>query len=182
MMKTRVLVALLACLLAAPVSGSAQRRRKSTSRRPAPAADAPAVDLAAETDRRAAAGRVAEQIKVLTHFLYLLGGVVKSVESVDKAAQANNVPASATQQTERSKTTIRESIRNVQSGLTQLENEFSAKPSLRPYFHLVIGVSEIANQATQQADAGQFDQAGRSLLRAVDKLADALAAMRQSGL
>ena len=80
--------------------------------------------------------------------------------------------------TERSKATVREAIHNVQIGLDQLESDFSSKSSLRPYYHLLIGATDIAQTANKQADAGQFDQAGRSLLKALDKLTDVLVAMQ----
>jgi hypothetical protein len=161
-------------MLIAPVSGSAQRRHRTTTTH-APSA----AEQTAEAERRAAAAHVADQIKTLSHFLYLLGGVVKSVEAVDRAVQESGA-SDADPQIERNKATIKQSIHNVQSGLNAIENDFSTKPSLRPYYHLVLGVSDLAGQAGQQADAGQFDAAGRSLLGVLDKLADALAAMRQT--
>ncbi len=165
-------------MLVAPVADSAQRRRKPAPKRATPAAPA-AVNPAIETERAAAARRVADQIKTLSRFLYLLGGVVKTVQNLEQASRGTTSPEAA-QQAERSKATVRDSIRNVQVGLSQLENEFSTKASLRPYYHLMIGVSDIAAQAAEQADAGQFDPAGQSLLKALNKLTDALAAMRQT--
>jgi len=176
-MKTRILVAFLICVLGTPVAGSAQKRRKTTPKRAQPSA--PDEDAAAAADRRAGTAHVADQIKSLSHFLYLLGGVVKSVEAVDRAARESGSP-DAGKSSEGNKASIKQSVHNVQAGLTQLETEFSSKSSLRPYYHLVLGVSDAAGQAGQQADAGQFDQAGQTLLRIVYKLADALAAMRQT--
>jgi hypothetical protein len=177
-MKTRAFVALLICLLLAPATDAAQRRRKSAPKK-APAAE-PAADPAADADRQAAAQRVADQIKALSHFLYILGGIAKNVEAVDQASHDSNVPPEAVQATERNKAAVKQSIQNVRIGLEQLENDFSSKSSLRPYYHLILGVADIAATASQQADAGQFDPAGRSLLKAVDKLTEALLAMRRT--
>ena len=177
-MKTRAFVALLICLLLAPATDAAQKRRKAAPKK-APAAE-PAASPAADAERQAAAQRVADQIKALSHFLYLLGGVVKSVEAVDQASHDGGLSPEAAQQTERNKAAVKQSIQNVQVGLEQLENEFSAKPSLRPYYHLILGVADIAAQAGQQADAGEFDGAGRLLLKALDKLTEGLLAMRRT--
>ncbi len=177
-MKSRAVLVILIFLLVAPVSGGAQRRRKSSASRARPQPTAPKVDPTIEADRRAAATRVAEQIKTLSHFLYILGGVVKSVAAVERAAHDAGAPDAA-KAADKNKATIRDSIRNVQIGLVQLETEFDTKPALRPYARLVIGSSDGAALAGQQADAGQYDQAGDTLLRVVYRLADALAAMRQ---
>jgi hypothetical protein len=177
-MKTRATVALLICLLLAPAADSAQRRRRSSPKRATPAA--PAVDPAVETARQAGAQRIAEQIKTLSHFLYLLGGVVKTVESVERAASEANAPPDAAAQTARNKAAVKQSIQNVRVGLEQLETEFSSKMPLRPYYGSVIGVSSYAATAGQQVDAGQLDEAGRSLLKALDKLTDALVVMRRT--
>src|SRR5436190_563996 len=125
-MKTRALLALLICLLAAPTSDAAQKRHRPPSKRPP--AEAP-TDQAALVGRRAAAARIADEIKTLSHFLYLLGGVVKSVEAVDRAAQESGVPDAA-QQAEHNKETIKQSVRNVQTGLNQLENDFSSNAAM----------------------------------------------------
>jgi hypothetical protein len=172
----RVLVAAMICLLLLPAPASAQRRRKTPAKKK-PVAAAPVVD-AAVTERREAAKRIADQVKSLSHFLYLLGGVTKTVQAADEASQGPQVSPDVIRATERSKATVREAIHNVQIGLDQLESDFSAKSSLRPYYHLLIGATDIAATANQQADAGQFDQAGRSLLKALDKLTDVLVAMQ----
>ena len=172
----RVLVASLICLLLLPAPASAQRRRKTPAKKK-PVAAAPVVD-AGTTERRDAAKRVADQVKSLSHFLYLLGGVTKTVQAADEASQGPQVSPDVIRATERSKATVREAIRNVQIGLDQLESDFSSKSSLRPYYHLLIGATDIADTANRQAEAGQFDQAGRSLLKALDKLTDVLVAMQ----
>lgn len=174
-MKTRMLVTLMICLLAAPATSMAQRRRKSTPKTSSSAA----TDQAAQVGRRAAAARIATEVKTLTHFMYLLGGVVKSVEAVDRAASESGV-AEAAQRADQNKASIKQSIQNVQVGLNQLENDFSANASLRPYYHLILGVSDAAGQASRLAEQNQFDQAGRSLLVVLDKLTDALVALNQA--
>ena len=157
-----------------PATAAAQRRR----RKPAPPPP-PAVDTAAE--QRGGAERIAAQIKTLTQFLYLLGGVVKSVNEAEQAARGQQATPEMIAQTERSKATVKESIANVQAGLDKLETDFSSKASLRRYYDRLIGISDIAATAERQAEANQFDQAGRSLLTVVSRLTDALLAMSEAG-
>ena len=66
----------------------------------------------------------------------------------------------------------------MRDGLDKFEIEFRTNPALRNYQRYVSGVTVIGEMAESQAIAGRFDEAGRSLLRAVNQLADALAAMR----
>jgi hypothetical protein len=108
----------------------------------------------------------------------LLGGIVKGIESVDQAALNHEASSIAIEQNERNKTKVRESLRNVRVGLDKIEADFRSKPALKQYYPHMAGVARIGEAAENQAAANRFDEAGRSLLKAVDQLAEALAAMR----
>jgi hypothetical protein len=154
----------------------AQKRRRSAPRRSSAAAKATADKNAAEV--QAGRDRVATQIKTLTQFLYLFGGIAKGVESVDLAARSPDSPTVTVQQNERNKAKIVDSVRNVRQGLDRLESDFRFNAALQSYYPRISGVAALAATAESQAGAGHFNEAGRSLLGAVNKLADALAAMR----
>ena len=121
---------------------------------------------------------MADQIKVLTRFLYLLGGVAKGIEAADAAAPAGEATAAQVDQTARSKTTVINSLRNVREGLDNLEIDFRTKPELLRYYTKLAGVAAGAAGAEDQAAAGQLDRAGRSLLEVVNRLTDVLLEMR----
>jgi hypothetical protein len=127
-------------------------------------------------DLKAGREHVAAQIKVLTRFLYLFGGVSKTIESADVTAREGDAQ-SLVVKNQQSKTKIVSSIKELHDGLDKLETDFSANSTLRAYYVYVIGVSGIAQTSQSQAAAGHFDEAGSSLLKAVDRLTDALAAM-----
>lgn len=160
---------------------------------------------AAKTSADLKQGRdhVATQIKVLTRFLYLFGGVARTAESANAASAnptnsnpANASPANAgpankdtttihdgraasvAAENKQSRSKIVESFNEVRDGLDKLETEFSSNTTLRSYYAYIIGVSGIADTAKSQAAANHLDQAGTTLLKAVDRLTDALAAMR----
>jgi hypothetical protein len=122
--------------------------------------------------------RVGEQIKVLSRFIYLLGGVAKGLEKSDEDIRSNQASPAIVQQAEQSKTSVRNSIRNVREGLDKLEIDFRATPELQPYYIKLAGSAAGAATAEQQAANNQFDAAGRSLLNVINRLTDVLLIMR----
>ena len=173
----RSFILVLVCLLAGLVADShAQTRRRSPARRTTSATKAEAEKKAA--DLKSGAAEVATQLKTMTHFAYLLGGVVKGIEAVDQAVGKNEASPAAREQNERNKARVRDSIRSVREGLDKLESDFRLHPTLRNYYQYLNGVARAAESAENQAAANRFDEAGRTLLRVMDQLADALAAMR----
>lgn len=126
---------------------------------------------------QAGATRVADQLKVLTRFIYLLGGVAKGIEAADAAARRNDASPTVIDQTQKSKATVRTSIANVRAGLDQLEVDFRNNSELNRYYIPLAGVASGAAKAEEQAAANQFDQAGRTLLDVVNRLTDVLLEM-----
>lgn len=169
----RLTLPFLAILIAVPITASAQTRKRSSGSRPT----ASTVDRAAVV-RNSGATRVGDQIKILSRFIYLLGGVAKGLEQVEEAAKRNEASPAVLQQAEQSKTTIRNSIRNVREGLDKLEIDFRATPELQPYYIKLAGSAAGAATAEQQAANNQFDASGRSLLGVINRLTDVLLIMR----
>jgi len=148
----------------------AQTRRRTA--RPSPTTTARKSEAV-----RAGAARVAEQLKVLTRFIYLLGGVAKGIEAADAAAQRNDASPAVVEQTQKSKATVRTSLRNVREGMDKLETDFRGNPELNRYYIQLAGVASGAAKAEDLAAANQFDQAGRTLLDVVNRLTDVLLEM-----
>lgn len=169
----RITLVLLAAVILFPTSLLAQTRKRSTPPKSTTTATQRSMDA-----RTAGATRVADQIKVLTKFIYLLGGVAKGIELVDDAARRNEASPQLLQQAQQNKATVKTSIQNVREGLDKLEIDFRATPELQPYYIKLAGVANGAATAEQQAAGNQFDQAGRSLLSVVNRLTDVLLAMR----
>ena len=170
----RLILVVLALVLVAPMAVSAQRRRtpsKSTTAQKSAAAAAAAKQ--AQEDVATGRQRIAAQVKTLTQFLYLLGGINKTIESADRAAGRAADPSGAAAKTQRSKDTVVDSIANVRAGLAKLESDFQANTNLAKYAPLIDGISLTAQAAEGQAASGKFDDAGRTLLTVVNKLADA---------
>ena len=159
-------------LVLLPVNGFAQTRKRSSTK--TSGASATTTTPAAE---RAGKQRVAEQIKVLTRFIYLLGGVAKGLEGVDDATRRNEASPAIIEQAAKNKTTVRSSIQSVREGLDKLEIDFRATPDLQRYYIKLAGVANGAATAEDLAAANQFDKAGRTLLDVVNRLTDVLLEM-----
>jgi uncharacterized phage infection (PIP) family protein YhgE len=155
---------------------NAQTRRRSTARRGASSKAADKSKSAA--DIKAGAAQISTQLKTMIHFVYLYGGVVKGIAAIDAAASRNEASQPTIAQNNQSKARVRDSIKNVREGLDKLESDFRFHPVLRNYYQYLDGVARTGEAAENQAAANHFDEAGRLLLKVIDQLTDALAAMR----
>lgn len=108
--------------------------------------------------------------------MYIFGGVTKDIQTA--IASADGGSATVVQQNERSKARVIQSIADVRKGLQQLETSFGSSPVLKTYYPNLAGVGDIGVAAEKSAQAARYDQCGKSLLQVVDKLTDALAAMK----
>jgi hypothetical protein len=163
---------LLVTTILSPLTTSGQTRRKPIrSSRPTAAAPSSAAQHAGAT-------RVGEQIKLMTRFIYLLGGVAKGLEGVDDATRRNEASPAIIEQAKQNKVTVRASIKSLREALDKLEIDFRATPELQPYYIKLAGVAARAANSEDLAAANQFDKAGRNLLEVVNQLTDVLLAMR----
>ena len=168
-----VLSLIIAALIFSSTTAYSQTRKRSTA---TPARTTPAAKIS-EAQRQGAM-RVADQIKNLTKFLYLFGGVSKGIEQMDEAARRNEASPAILEQAKNNKLTVKTSIENIRAGLDKLEIDFRTTPDLQRYYIKLAGSASGAAAAEQQAAANQFDQAGRSLLSVVNRLTDVLLEMR----
>jgi len=129
--------------------------------------------------RTAGATRVGEQIKFLTKFIYLLGGVSSGIAAVDEAARRNEASPAILQKNQQSKATVKSSITGFRESLDKLEIDFRNTPELQPFYIKLAGVAAGAATAEEQAAANQFDASGRTLLNVINRLTDVLVVMRQ---
>jgi hypothetical protein len=170
----RIVIIAFAFLLILPVTTLAQTRSRTTRRGGASSkAPKPSTTTALGDVRTDGATKIANQIKNLTTFLYLLGGVAKNLEAMDAAARSGQ----ASPTTERNKATLKASFEDFRVGLDQLEIYFRTTPGLQPYYVKLAGSAAGAADAEADAAAGHFDQAGRKLLGVVDRLTDVLVTM-----
>jgi hypothetical protein len=166
----------MAVILLAPSSAFSQTRSRSTKPKTNPAQ---AQTQRVAQVRTAGATKVADQIKFLTKFIYLLGGVASGIAAVDEAARRNEASPAILQKNQESKAAVKSSIAGFRETLDKLEIEFRNTPELQPFYIKLAGVAAGAATAEDQANANQFDASGRSLLNVINRLADVLVVMRQ---
>ena len=169
-----VTTTLLAVFLLSPSTAFSQTRSRSSSRQKPTATATQKVSQV----RTAGATRVADEIKSLSTFIYLLGGVNSGIASVDEAVRRNEATPALVQKNQESKATVKSSIQNFRVRLDKLETDFRATPELQPYYIKLAGSAAGAATAEEQAAANQFDRAGRSLLLVIGRLTDVLLLMR----
>lgn len=173
----KITIVMISILLLSTAAVS-QTRSRTTTKRSTQTSRTTAAQQAAAEVRAGAATRVGDQIKNLSRFLYLLGGVAKGIEQLDEAARSNQGSPAALQQNEQNKAKVRSSFQDFRVGLDQLEIHFRSTPELQPYYIKLAGSAAGAASAEDLAGAGRFDQAGRQLLGVVNRLTDVLLAMR----
>ncbi|HQU83648.1 MAG TPA: hypothetical protein PKY59_11005 [Pyrinomonadaceae bacterium] len=149
----------------------AQKRKVSTRKTTVAKTSANTLDI------KAGAEKVSTQIKNLTKFIYLLGGIARNIEDIDKDSRSGKFSRTAVTQNETNKKNVIASIKNLRAGLAALEVEFRTKPALKNYLFQISGVTDICGRAEDQATGGQFTESGKTLLLVVEKLSDTLAAM-----
>jgi hypothetical protein len=161
-------VCLLLIICAAADAPAQTRTRRSTPQRRRTPATGTRLD---QTRFNAQRLELAGLSKDLTRFLYLYGRLSKDLELT--GAQSGS--ADATNQT---KAGLIRSIGDMRDRLDQLESHFRFEQGLRTQYQTLQGVSASADQASQQAAANRFDQAGRTLLEVANKLTDVLVEMQ----
>lgn len=167
---------ILLCVFCLCLSVEAQKKRKTTKK------TTPKTSVASTTAANAAeikdgAGKVSIQVKNLTKFIYVLGGVARSIEDIDKDVKAGKASQAVAEQNNKYKQAVIQSLRNLRAGLAALEDDFRTKSALRAYLLSVEGISDMSGLAEQQANGGQFSESGKTLLLVVERLSDALVAM-----
>lgn len=165
----------LACLFALNTTADAQRKRGKTRTTPAKPTVATVAEPSAEV--KAASEKTAIQIKNLTKFIYILGGVARGIEDIDKTIKAGKASRELENQNTQFKQDVMQSLRNLRAGLVTLEVDFRAKPELKPYLPQIQGITDLSGRAEDLALGGQFTESGKLLLLVVEKLADTLAAL-----
>src|SRR5713226_7663440 len=144
------------CILLLSASAFSQTRSRTASKRGSQSSKASTRQAAADV-RTDGASRVAIQIKDLTRFVYVLGGVAKGLEQVDEAARRNEASPAALEQQEKNKASVKSSLRNVREGLDQLEIYFRSTPALEQYYLKLAGSAAGAAVAEDEAATGHFE-------------------------
>jgi hypothetical protein len=169
----RRIIVVICIMIFLSTATMAQSRARRTTKRPATTSKTSTTTAATAAVRTEGATRIASQIKSLSKYLYLVGGVVRGIEAIDAASRDGQTSPT----NEKNKAQLRASFGDFRAGLDSLEVYFRSTPELQPYYTKLVGSASGAAAAEQQAAAGQFNQACNTLLGVVGRLTDVLVAM-----
>ena len=171
--KNFVLVAFaISLLLGFGIEANAQRKSKSKRTRKATSKTNTLLG-----QRRKGAEDVAIQIKNLSKFVFVLGGVASGIEQIDKDVREGKASRETADKNNRFKADVIRSVRALRAGIVKLEIDFRTKPGLKPYLRTIQGIINGSAKAEDNALAGNFRQAGNELLLVVETLTDVLVEM-----
>ncbi|MCI0387468.1 MAG: hypothetical protein MOB07_01685 [Acidobacteria bacterium] len=164
-----LLAALIAILCAPQESFLAQKKQPARRAKPAPT---PVPDMRAE------ASQVAMQIKNISNFIYVYGKIVNSLEVADEQVKNKQTSPEIQARNQKSKDALILRISDLQAGLENMAKSFKANPRLQvQYLKLTYATDAVIN-AKRLAAAGRYEEAGKSLVLVIERLADTVISMR----
>lgn len=163
-MKRPILLTLTMLCLLVP-SGYAQKKRTPARKKTTPA---PKTQPVADTRQEAA--MVAEQIKVLSRFVYTYGKVTNGIEVSEDQAKRTRLSPELIEKNRQLRSSVVNGIAGLKGGIDKLDQAFQNNPKLQVQYVNLSGVSEGILRARDLAANNQFDEAGRSLLTSIERL------------
>ena len=167
----RVLFIALALLFVLPNCALAQKKKRAaTTHKPAPIPPVPPP----KTDTRMEATQVADTIKALTKFIFLYGKIVNGLEVADEQAKKGRLAPRVIEQNVENKNGVINGIGGLKDKVDKLGQVLQANPKLQVPFINLGGVTQKITEAQELVRNNQYDDAGRSLVTAIERLTDIL--------
>lgn len=163
-------VVVVLTMILIPQAGWAQKR--STRRKPAGAAPAPPPDL------RPRATEVAEQIKLLSRFLFVFGKVANGLEVARDQARRNQTSPAIEARNRQSREALVSGISGLATGIDNIVNSFKSDPNLQVQYLKLAAARDAVNEAAQFAAGQQYEEAGSALTAAIERLTETIISMR----
>jgi hypothetical protein len=177
MLKKILSIVLLLLLVNAfpAVANPTTQKRSTRSRRPAPTptpAPAPTVNFVAE------ANLVSEQLRSVSQFIYIYGKIVNGLELADGQAKEGAASPTAAAKNKEIKDKLGANINTLRAGIDAIATRFRSESRLQVQYLKLTGASDSIATAAQLATAGRYDDAGKSLVTAVQRLSETIIALR----
>lgn len=172
----RFLPILLICLTFVAVSANAQR---TSTKRPIKRAVArtTASSIKPSAEVTAARQKVSNQLSNVNRFIDVLGPIALNIENLDREARTRKIAKASIDANEANKQKVVEAIRNLRTGLINLEADFRTKTDLGKYLSFIQGIANLAAESEDSALSGRFIAAKDPLRAIAQKLTDTLAAL-----
>ena len=175
---TIVSVGLLCLLGVVSVSDTVAAQKKSTRTQRKPSAKPTPTPSPTPNNLSAEAAQVAEQIRLITRFIYVYGKVANGLELAEEQAKQGEVSPSAATKNQQSKEAVVNNIRGLRTGLGNVVAHFQTNPRLQVQYLKVSYAAEAVTNAERLAASSKYDEAGKSLVAAVERLTEVLQALR----
>jgi hypothetical protein len=176
---TVVLLIALGALSQAHSFAQQQQQQKQRTKRSGAGAKAKPTPT---PDMRAEATQVAAQIKKVSNFIYIYGKVVNGLQFADEQSKNDTQPSASSAKVQALNKENRDklvaSIEGVRADIAQLAKGFEDNPRLQIQYLKVNSATGAAIDAERLAAAGQYDDAGKSLVAIVERLTDAIMSMK----
>ena len=163
-------------LFASPLTTASAQRRKTQAKRPVPKPTPTPTPAPLNTSAEAA--QVAEQIKLITRFLFIYGKVTNGLEMAEEQSRRGELPQAALAQNRQSKETVVSNISGLRQGVANLLTRFQNNSRLQVQYLKVSNAIDAVTNAERLASSSRFDEAGKSLVLAIERLTDVLLALR----
>lgn len=163
-------VAVILAMILAPQAAWGQK--KSVRRKPAAPAPAPPPDL------RPQAGEIAEQIRLLSRFLFVFGKVVNGLEAARDQSRRNQTTPAVEASFKQSRESLISSVNGLGSGIDELISSFRNDPNLQIQYLKLGAARDSVTDAAQLVANQQYDEAGTALTTAIERLTETIISMR----
>ena len=159
------------------VSGSLANPQSPSRRRPV-ARPKPAPAPTPAPSMRPQAVEVAEQIALLSRFVYLYGKIVNGLEVAEEQARQEKPSPEVEATNRRTREALVQKITDLDQGVSALSSRFQSDLQLQVQYLRLAKASDALKEASQLAAAGQFHEAGTSLTVAIERLTDTILTMK----
>lgn len=161
----------LVIVMCLPVVAGAQTRRTGTARKTTTQKAAPAP---VKPDFTAEIQKTADTVKAITKFVYVYGRISNGLEAADEQSRRSRLTADVIEKNADNKNAVIRSIEGLKVQIDELGTVLQAKPQLQvPYINLA-GVTQKIAEAVELVRGSQYNEAGKSLVTASDRLTDVL--------
>lgn len=169
-MKIIGLALILACII--PEAGEAQRKTQGARRRPAAAPKPPPIDMAAE------AAPVVEQLKIVSRFVYIYGKIVNGLEVAEDQVKRGETSPEIVARNQKTRDGLVANIGALRTGIDKAGVRLQAETRLQVQYLKLTTASDAISNAEKLAAAGRYDDAGKTLVSAIERLAETLISFR----
>lgn len=153
-------------------------QKKSTRTQRKPSAKPSPEPTPAPANLNAEATQVAEQVRLITRFIYVYGKVANGLELAEEQNRQGESSPAVAAKNQQSKEAVVNNIRGLRSGLGTLVARFQSNARLQVQYLKISYAAEAVTNAERLASSGKFDEAGKSLVAAVERLTEVLVALR----